>query len=101
MIALRLTPHRRSILEALLERPVQTREIAERIYADDENGGPDSAHKVIHVLVHRLRAAGVPIVTGARGEERGRYGIAEEAREDVRRLLAGMPNNHNEEPTSC
>jgi len=96
---LRLTPHRRSILEALLERPVQTREIAERLYADDESGGPDSAHKVIHVLVHRLRAAGVPIVTGARGEDRGRYGIAEEAREDVRRLLAGA-NNHNEEATS-
>lgn len=61
-----LPPQQRELLNILASRRggiVSRETIADELYADREDGGPEYANKVIGTLVHGLRKRGFPIVT--------------------------------------
>jgi hypothetical protein len=58
-----LRPTARRIIDALASvypRGLSARQIADRVYADDPNGGPESAEDAMSVHMHRAR----PIIQG-------------------------------------
>lgn len=52
----RCGPVTQRLLRALtLSAPLQVRELADRVYADRADGGPDDAEAVVRVMVYNLR----------------------------------------------
>lgn len=55
---LSLPPHERKVLDVLINaypRALSRREIANRVYADDPAGGPETAENAISVYIGRMR----------------------------------------------
>lgn len=55
---IRVTTLQRQVLDVLINafpRTLSTRQIADRVYADDPNGGPDKAEGCIEVSLYRIR----------------------------------------------
>lgn len=53
-------------------QPIRAERIADAVWHDDIDGGPDGALRAVHVLVHRLRGklAGTAVRIGLGGQHR-------------------------------
>lgn len=70
-----MTASQREIVAMLAKRypsGMSVDQIADRLYAMNPNGGPDTAHNVVHVQLHRLRKAIEPL--GWTAKAKGRHG---------------------------
>lgn len=70
----RVTPFQRKVLDVLINtfpKALSARQLANRVYADDPNGGPENSENCISVYLCRIRKAIQPLgwTAGARGNE--------------------------------
>lgn len=69
-----LSPVRYRIVRLLAKHALDTSALVERVYADDENGGPEQAMRAMNVQIHFINRKLAPMKIVIRGDGYGRRG---------------------------